>query len=62
MPSCVPSFVFIHPTVWPQYTNVTDKQDRTDVTGQDRQRSDMIGRTVSQTVAQQNVATKHNTD
>jgi len=21
-PTCVPSFVLIHPTVWPQYTNV----------------------------------------
>jgi len=24
------SFILIHPTVWPQYTNVTDRQDRTD--------------------------------
>ena len=31
------------PTVWPQYTNVTDRQDR--------QWSDGIGRTVVQTVA-----------
>jgi len=31
-------------TVWPQYTNVTDRQDR--------QRSDSIGRTVLRTVAQ----------
>jgi len=23
----VPSGVLIHPTVWPQYTNVTDRQD-----------------------------------
>jgi len=38
----------IRPTVWPQYTNVTDRQ-----TGQtDRQRTDSIGRTVLQTVAQ----------
>jgi len=28
----MPSFILIHPTVWPQYTNVTDRQ-----TGQDRQ-------------------------
>jgi len=21
-----PSFILIHPTVWPQYTNVTDRQ------------------------------------
>jgi len=37
----------IHATVWPQYTNVTDRQDR-----QDRQRSDSIGQTVLQTVTQ----------
>jgi len=46
----MPSFTLIHPTVWPQYTNVTDRQ-----AGQDRQtgqRSDSIGRTVLQTVAQ----------
>jgi len=29
-PTSVPSGVLIHPTVWPQYTNVTDKTDRTD--------------------------------
>ena len=29
--TCMPSFIFIHPTVWPQYTNVTDRQDRTTV-------------------------------
>jgi len=44
----IASFILIHPTVWPQYTNVTDRQ-----TGQtDRQRSDSIGRTALQTVAQ----------
>ena len=26
----MPSFILIHWTVWPQYTNVTDRQDRTD--------------------------------
>jgi len=41
-----PSFILIHPTVWPKHTNVTDRQDRQ--TGQDRQRSDSIGRTVLQ--------------
>ena len=50
----MPSFILIHPTVWPQCTNVTDRQ--TDKTGrQDRQtgqRTDSIGRTVLQTVAQ----------
>jgi len=46
-PTCMPSFILIHPTVWPQYTNVTDRIDR--------QRSDSIGRTVLQTVAQQTV-------
>jgi len=44
---CMPCFILIRQTVWPQYieyTNVTDRQ-----TGQ---RSDSIGRTVLQTVAQ----------
>jgi len=27
--ACIPSFILIRPTVWPQYTNVTDRQDRT---------------------------------
>ena len=27
-PTSVPSFVLIHPTVWPQYIDVTDRQDR----------------------------------
>jgi len=31
-PTCMPSFILIHPTVWPQYTNVTDRQ--TGQTGQ----------------------------
>ena len=30
-PTCMPSFILIHPTVWPQYTDVTDRQDRTTV-------------------------------
>jgi len=38
-PTSVPSGILIHPTVWPQYTNVTDRQDR--------QRSRNIGRTVT---------------
>ena len=46
-PTSVPSFILIRPTVWPQYTSVTDRTDRTD-----RQRTDSIGRTVLQTVAQ----------
>jgi len=34
-PACVPSFILIHPTVWPQYNNVTDRQEdrQTDRTG-----------------------------
>jgi len=36
MPSCI----LIHPAVWPQYTNVTDRQDRTG------QRSDSIAQTI----------------
>ena len=43
-PTSMPSFVLMHPTVWPQYTNVADRTDR--------QRSDRIGRTVLQTVVQ----------
>jgi len=46
-PTATPSGILIHQTIWPQYTNVTDRTDR-----QGRQRSDSIGRTVSQTVAQ----------
>jgi len=33
MPTCTPSFILTRPSVWPQYTNVTDRQDRH--TGQD---------------------------
>jgi len=48
--TCIPRFILTRPTVWPQHTNVTD---RTEQTGQiDRQRSNSIGRTVLQTVAQ----------
>jgi len=36
--TCMPSLILIHPTVWPQYTNVTDRQ-----TDRQRQRSDSIG-------------------
>jgi len=43
-PTCMPRFILIHPTVSPQYTNVTDRQDR--------QRSDSIGQTVLQMVTQ----------
>ena len=49
-PTSVLSFILIHPTIWPQYTNVTDKTDRQ--TGQTGQWSDSIGWTVLQTVAQ----------
>ena len=49
-PTYIPSGIVIHPTVWPQYTNVTDRTDR--------QRSDSIGWTVLQMVAQK---TKPNT-
>jgi len=38
-PTFVPSGIFIHPAVWPQYTNVTDRWT-------DRERSDNVGRTV----------------
>ena len=46
-PTYMPSFILMHPTVWPQCTNVTDRQ-----TGQ----SDSIGRTVLQTVAHKRFA------
>jgi len=47
-PTFIPSGILIHPTVCPQYANVTYRQrDR-----QDRQRPDMTGRNVLQTVAQ----------
>jgi len=40
--TCIPSGILMNPTIWPQYTNVTDRQDIQD----DRQitRSDRIGR------------------
>ena len=25
-PTYIPSFILIHPTIWPQYTNVTDRE------------------------------------
>jgi len=28
--ACMPSFILIHPTVWPQYTNVRDGTGQTD--------------------------------
>jgi len=48
-PTCVPSFILFRPTVWSQYTNVRDRQDRQ--TGRtdrqtDRQRTHDIGRTL----------------
>jgi len=39
-PTTMPSFSLIHPTVWPQYTNVTGRTDR-----QTGQQSDSIGQT-----------------
>jgi len=53
-PTCKPSFILIHPTVWPQCTNVTDRTDRQ--TGQNRQWTNSIGQTVLQTVAQKRFA------
>ena len=51
-PTCMPSFILIHPTVWPQYTNVADRTDNRQTGQTGRQRTDSIGRTVLQTVAQ----------
>jgi len=41
-PTSMPGFTLIHPAVWPQYTNVTDRQ-----TGQDRtdRKTGQTGRT-----------------
>ena len=52
LPPCQVSS-FIRPTVWPQYTNVTDRADR-----QTGQRSDRIGRTVLETVAPKPISTE----
>ena len=30
-PTCMPSYILIHPTVWPKYTNVTDMQTGHDI-------------------------------
>ena len=38
-PTSMPSFILIHPTVWPQYTNVTDRTGQT--------KADSMGQTVS---------------
>ena len=51
-PTSMPSFILIHPTVSPQYTNVTERTDRQDRQEKASQRSNSIGRTVLQTVAQ----------
>jgi len=46
----MPSFIWMRPTVWPQYTNVTNRTGQTD-----RQRSDSVGRTVLETIVQKRV-------
>ena len=38
------SLILIHPTVWPQYTNVTDRQTDRQTDRETVQRSDSIGR------------------
>ena len=45
-PTSIPIGILIHPTVWPQYTNVTRQ------THIDRQQYDSIRRTILQTVTQ----------
>ena len=42
-PTTIPSGALIHPTVWPQYTNVTDRTDR-------QHRANRFGATVCKTV------------
>ena len=45
----MPSFILVRPTVWPQYTNITDRQTGQTVQDrQDRQRSYSIQQTVLQ--------------
>ena len=51
-PTSMRSFILIHPVVWPQYTNVTERQTDRRTDRQTGQRSDSIGRIVLQTVAQ----------
>ena len=47
-PTSVPSGILIRPTVWPQYANVTNRQDRqTGQTGQTGHRCRNIGRTAT---------------
>jgi len=60
-PTCTPSFILIHLTVWAQYTIVTDwtGQDRQTDRQTDRQQSDSIGRSVLQTVAQKHILPIH---
>ena len=36
-PTCVPSFILVYPTVYPQYINVTDRQTNRQTTKTDRQ-------------------------
>ena len=52
----MPRFILVHPTVWPQYVHQrhrqTDRQTDRQSVSQERQRSDSIGRTVLETVAQ----------
>jgi len=45
-PAFVPSFILIRPTVWPQFTNATHRQDRTNMTTVRRHRANRftIGR------------------
>ena len=45
-PTSVPSRTLIHSTVWPQNTNVADRQDRQDI-GHRYNRSRSVGRTVT---------------
>ena len=40
-PTCTPSFILLHLTVWPQYINVTDRTGQTEQSGPTEQlRSD----------------------
>ena len=51
-PTCMPSFILIHPTVWPQYPNVIDRRTETVQTDRQTSQSDSIGRTGCYTVVE----------
>jgi len=41
-PTSMPSFILIHPTVWPQYTNIRDRIGQVRETDRQMDRTDRI--------------------